>query len=106
MEPRNRSIPAEWPFDQPRNCATIFSKSVLDRSRPILRVSHDDDDNGWQFLDGVSEAIEDVALAGLGHVLDIDPSIVELADLEPGFQATRERLGANWVIEKTPLDEG
>ncbi|WP_208509652.1 hypothetical protein [Variovorax paradoxus] len=54
----------------------------------------------------MSEAIEDVALAGLGHVLDIDPSIVELADLEPGFQATRERLGANWVIEKTPLDEG
>ncbi|SFP24782.1 hypothetical protein [Variovorax sp. 770b2] len=92
----------KWPFDQPRNCATVFSKSVLNRSRPILLVSHDEDDHGWQFLDGVSEDLEDLALAGLGHVLEIDPGIVELADLVPGFQATRAGPQEQWVVEPAP----
>jgi hypothetical protein len=95
----------KWPFDQPRNCATVFSKGVLNRSRPILLVSHDEDDHGWQFLDGVSEELEDVALAGLGHVLEIDPAIVELAKLAPGFQARRMGPDEKWVIERTPPDE-
>jgi hypothetical protein len=95
----------KWPFDQPRNCATVFSKSVLNRSRPILLVSHDEDDHGWQFLDGVSEELEDVALAGLGHVLEIDPAIVQLAELAPGFQAARAGLEEQWIIERTPPDE-
>lgn len=95
----------DWPFDQPRNCATVVSKSILDRSRPILHVSHDEDDHGWQFLDGVSEELEDLALVGLGHVLEIDPAIVELADLAAGFQATRAGFGEKWVIEQTPPSE-
>lgn len=95
----------KWPFDQPRNCVTVFSKSVLNRSRPILLVSHDEDDHGWQFLDGVSGELKDLALAGLGHVLEIDPAIVELADLAPGFQATRTGLGEKWVIEQVPPGE-
>ncbi|WP_093081447.1 hypothetical protein [Variovorax sp. OV084] len=95
----------KWPFDQPRNCATVFSKSVLNRSRPILLVSHDEDDHGWQFLDGVSGELEGLALAGLGHVLEIDPAIVELADLEPGFQATRAGPDEKWVIERAPSQE-
>lgn len=93
-----------WPFDQPRNCATVFSKSVLDRSRPILHVSHDEDDHGWQFLDGVSEELEDVVLAGLGHVLEIDPAVVELAGMEPGFHASRTAVTEPWVIQRTPPD--
>ncbi|MGJ7608914.1 hypothetical protein ACSFA7_31570 [Variovorax sp. LT1R20] len=95
----------KWPFDQPQNCATVFSKSVLDRSRPILLVSHDEDDHGWQFLDGVSDELEDVALAGLGHVLEIDPAIVQLADLAPGFQATRTSPEEQWTIERVRPDE-
>lgn len=95
----------KWPFDQPRNCATVFSKSVLNRSRPILLVSHDEDDHGWQFLDGVSEELEDVSLAGLGHVLEIDPAIAQLADLAPGFQATRAGPEELWIIERALPDE-
>lgn len=95
----------KWPFDQPRNCATVFSKSVLDRRSPILLVSHDEDDHGWQFLDGASDGLEELALAGLGHVLEIDPAIAELADLAPGFQATRASPDAKWVIERAPPDE-
>ncbi|RST49931.1 hypothetical protein [Variovorax sp. DXTD-1] len=95
----------KWPFDQPRNCATVYSKSVLDRSKPILVVSHDEDDHAWQFLDGISEELEDLAIAGLGHVLEIDPAIVQLADLAPGFRATRAGSEEQWIIERVPPDE-
>lgn len=91
-----------WPFDQPENCATIVSKSVLDGSAPILAVSHDADDHGWQFLDGMSEEIDDLVIVGLAHILEIDPAMKELAGLEPGFEATRERAESPWVIQPIP----
>ena len=92
----------DWPFDQPPNCATIFSRRVLDGSRPILRVSHDADDHGWQFLDGIGDALDDAALAALGRVLEIDPSIAELAGMPPGSRARRARPGDEWTIEPVP----
>lgn len=91
-----------WPFDQSPNCATIVSKSVIDKRKPILHVVHDEDDHGWQFLDNESEALEDLCIVGLGHVLDLDPSMAELAVLEPGWQATRDDTQAPWRIEPVP----
>jgi hypothetical protein len=41
----------DWPFDQPPDAAAITLRAVLDGA-PILLVSHDADDDGWQFLDG------------------------------------------------------
>lgn len=94
----------QWPFDQQRNCATVFSKSVLDQSRPILFVSHDEEDHAWQFLHGISGELEDLALAALFHVLEIDPGMAELATLKPGFHASRAAVNEPWVIERTPPD--
>lgn len=91
-----------WPFDQPKNCATIVSKSILERGAPILVVCHDADDHGWQFLDGLSEKVHDLALIGLRHILEIDPAMAELANLEPGYQASREATTSAWVIEQIP----
>lgn len=42
----------DWPFDQPPNCAVITQRQIVDGSQPILRVSHDEEDDGWQFLTG------------------------------------------------------
>ncbi|MFZ6713290.1 hypothetical protein [Undibacterium sp. TC9W] len=93
-----------WPFDQPKNCATIVSKSILERGAPILIVCHDADDHGWQFLDGLSEDVDDLALIGLGHILDIDTGMAELAGLEPGYQASRQTTTSAWVIEQIPAE--
>ena len=41
----------DWPFDQGPHVAVITVRSVLDGD-PILSVTHDEDDDGWQFLDG------------------------------------------------------
>jgi hypothetical protein len=41
----------DWPFDQTPRTAAITVQAILDGA-PILLVSHDPDDDGWQFLDG------------------------------------------------------
>ena len=94
-----------WPFDQPPNCATVVSNSIIEKRKPILYVSHDEDDHGWQFLDNESEELDDLCIVGLGHILEVDPSMAGLASLEPGWQATRADISSEWVIERTPPEE-
>lgn len=67
-----------------------------------MLVSHDEDDHGWQFLDGESDEVEDLEIVCLSHILEIDQSMANLASMEPGFQAVRFSTEAGWVIEKSP----
>src|SRR5262249_42258665 len=79
-----------WPFDQPRNCATFTMRQVLDGSEPILLVSHDADDHGWQFIGTSDVSMPDAKLVCLEEIVRLDPTVLEVADLPPGWQAIRE----------------
>ena len=93
-----------WLFDQPRNCASITMRQVLEGSEPILSVTHDADDHGWQFIGSTDANTDDGRVVGLGCIVDKDPSLLEVADLPPGWRAFRSRLGAPWQREKRPPD--
>lgn len=100
----NRNPTSTWPFDQPRNCATLTMRQILDGTEPILLVSHDSDDHGWQFI-GISDAsVADGRLVCLEEIVHLDPTILEVADLPPGWQAVRERIGGVWTRRQRPLD--
>jgi hypothetical protein len=88
--------PDSWPFDQPRNCATFTTRQVLKRAEPILLVSHDADDHGWQFIGSSPVVTADVQIVGLGQIVDLDPTVREVADLPPGWQSLREKVGGGW----------
>lgn len=91
-----------WPFDQPRNCTSITMRQVLERVEPILSVYHDADDHGWQFI-GISEAsVADGRVAALEAIVRMDPTVLEVADLPPGWQAIRCKVGGEWT--RTPSD--
>jgi hypothetical protein len=94
----------EWPFDQPRNCATMTLRQVMDRSKPILLVSHDEDDHGWQFLDGDPIKMKDAMLVCLEEVVKIDPTVMEVADIPPGWQAVRKSANASWQRRLNPRE--
>jgi hypothetical protein len=87
----------EWPFDQPRNCGTIISRGVLAGTTRIFFVSHDEDDHAWQFLDDETTESKQAALVCLEDIVEIDPSVLEVADLEPGWVATRSTPNDPWV---------
>jgi hypothetical protein len=85
-----------WSFDQPRNCATLTMRQVLDGSEPILLVSHDSDDHAWQFIGITDASVADAQLVCLEEIVGLDPTVLEVANLPPGWQAFREKVGGSW----------
>jgi hypothetical protein len=86
----------DWAFEDAPNTATITTVKVLESLAPILLVTHDLDDGGWQFLCGTTNDEADARIVGLGTVVKWDASVNELADLPLGWRAWRESPDAPW----------
>ena len=71
-------------------------RQVMNGSEPILLVSHDADDHGWQFIGTSDASMTDAMLVALDEIVKIDPTVLEIADLEPGWQTIRESVGSPW----------
>src|SRR5688572_25234578 len=96
---------SEWPFQDPPNVATFTTVNVLERGFPVLLVAHDAEDGAWQFLCGVTSRTSDARIIGLKEALTLDESLRELADLPPGWRATREHRGGPWHREPSQKKE-
>ena len=83
--------------------AMLTTVNVLDRGHPILLVSHDEDDCGWQMLCGTTNHDDDARVVSLRSLYDRDPSLADLADLPMGWYAWRETLGETW--RRAPLQD-
>ena len=87
-------MPDDWPFDQPRNCAAITIRPIVFDGAPILHATHDD--HGWPFL-GREDADEaQGAVVALSTIVRLDPSVLDVADLPPGWHAWRESRSSPW----------
>ena len=84
-----------WPFDQGPDVAAFTVQAVL-AGDPILHVSHDEDDHGWQFLDGRAPDVNAGRLIRMSDALARDPSLRAIADLPPGWIAWRTHPDAPW----------
>ena len=93
-----------WKFDQAPDTAALVSKSIVYDGHPILFVTHDEHDHGWQFLDG-AEPPSDFVHACMSHPITLDSSLLELADLPPGWCAWRDSPNEPWSREELPTDE-
>ncbi|MBK8207996.1 MAG: hypothetical protein IPK87_14560 [Planctomycetes bacterium] len=94
----------DWPFDDPKNVASITTPQVMRQGMPVLLVSHDADDGCWQFLHGDVSGGDKGMVVGLSHMVDLDPTLRELADLPLGWQATRTQKGAPWHRHPKPTE--
>ena len=84
-----------WPFAAPPNTASITTRQVLEGA-PILLVTHDADDGGWQFLCGTTDDPADARIVGLGQMYKRDATLGELASLPEGWHASRSAVGQPW----------
>lgn len=68
---------------------------VFERSRPVRFVYREDD--YWCLLCGYDHEGEDyLVVVGLGHVVERDPSIVDVLDLNESEEAARNEVGGAW----------
>ena len=97
----------EWPFDQAPNVAAITSTHITERGLPILQVTHYDDDHSWGFQSGLTITTADAQLVLMKNIVQMDQSVFEIADLAPGWSASRQTVGAKWELTKDewPDDE-
>lgn len=86
----------DWPFDQPPDCIAISLRRIVFDGEPILHVTHDLDDHGWQFLDLADAEPDDAAVVAMRNIVNIDPTMCEVADLPPGWHAWRESQSSPW----------
>ena len=86
----------QWPFADPKNVAVTTLKAIAKGGSPILHVSHDADDGMWQFLDGSTVSEENASVISLEEITQIDPSVMELADLPLGWYAYRLTANEPW----------
>jgi hypothetical protein len=98
-------VRVDWAFDQPRSCAVITLRQIMKGWQPVLHVTHDADDHGWQFLgwDGPSE--EDAVVVCFEEVVNVDPTLLQLADLPPGWHAWRRSPQEPWLLEPNPCEK-
>lgn len=87
---------SDWPFADPQNVAIFSTEAIVKHETPILFVSHDSDDGAWQFHSGKTIAETEPKIVSLKRIVEIDPSVKELADLPLGWIAFRESTNHPW----------
>jgi len=85
-----------WRFAEPENVAVITLQQIVNDGHPILHVTHDSDDGGWQFLGWDNAREEDVKVVALRTIVRLDPSVQELTDLPLGWHAWRRAVDQPW----------
>ena len=86
-------------FEDDLNTAVFTTKYVLYSNSPILFVNHYDD-GYWQFC-GAEDNLqdEDFKIISLEEIIQIDSSILEVADLPYEGEAYRENINSPWIIK-------
>ncbi|MAM87014.1 MAG: hypothetical protein CME36_06875 [unclassified Hahellaceae] len=78
-----------------RDYAVYCCPHVFNKQRPILLVIRDPDGD-WQFLCGQSDDTDECHTVGVGHLIDRDSELAQLANLEEGTGAERESTENDW----------
>jgi hypothetical protein len=93
-------------FPDPLNTAVYTTVHVMKENSAITLISHELDGD-WQFMgrESIDDYTKVAMIVGLGEVIKIDKSILEIADLQKGYQATRLNKKDNWKITKIEYSE-
>lgn len=86
----------DWPFDQAANVTAITTRQVIEENAEILVVVHYNDDHSWAFLCGTTDRDDDGRIIGMGTALRLDSTLAQIADLPPGWIASRNYSGGVW----------
>lgn len=82
-----------------RDCAVHTTLAVASGAQPVLFVMHLDESSQWLCIASPTDSFDH--MARFGKLLDRDATLAELADLPPGWCASRLSLDHPWVRSAT-----
>lgn len=85
-------------FDEDPRLEVITTAPVM-AGAPIVMITHDADDGGWQFLCGTTNEPAQGRIIHLEEIVAMDPSVLEVANLPVGWVAFRSAIGGAWTRE-------
>jgi len=85
-----------WQFDQGRDVVAITTRQIMRDGHPVLSVIHYSEDQSWAFLSGHTFDPADALAVRMQTVVDTDNTLHTIADLPPGWVATRQSVGGEW----------
>lgn len=69
----------------------------MNETAPILLVFHDEDDGAWQMLPSSGADTSEAMIVGLKELVQLDQTLVEIANLPLGWFAWREDKNSPWI---------
>jgi len=100
----SRKFP-NWQFPDPPHTKVFISKAIQERTEWVTFVTHDLSDGAWQILGETGIENGGPELVCLHHMVEKDPTLVELADLPLGWYAERNAPGESWRRYQHEPDE-
>ena len=89
-------------FKDGLNTAVFTTIYVVKEKKEITYVTHEMEDGAWQFFSNDDfDKFEDVAMiVSLGELIQIDRSVLDIAQLPLGYIATRQSVNDKWKFFK------
>ena len=89
-------------FKEADNTAVFTTKFVITDKKEITYVTHEKEDGAWHFFSNDNfDNFEDVAkVVGLGEIIKMDATVLEIADMPEGFSAHRKFKGDKWIVQE------
>jgi hypothetical protein len=89
-------------FKDSLDTAVFTTKFVTENKADITYVCHDEGDGAWQFFseDEYVDFAEIARIVSLKEIIDIDNSILDIADLPQGHFAFRPHKNHYWITKK------
>lgn len=86
--------------------AMFAHRTVAEGEKPVLIFGQYPDGSYCTYTgEEVVDAEREIACVCLSHIVDVDPTLRELADIQPGWWAVRETSTSPWVREPIPAEE-
>lgn len=95
---------ATFKFKEATNLGVFTSRQWLEDDQPILYVVHNHDGD-WQFLTGNEGEAEDIRLVCLADMVQKDPTLNTVFNLDYGETAERTTIGGIWTRSELEEEE-
>lgn len=81
-------------------------RTIAEGEGPVLIFGRYPDGSYCAYTgDEVVDAEREITCVCLSRILDVEPAVRELADIQPGWWAVRETASSPWVREQIPPEE-